>query len=75
MLTRTTDEVVETGLYEYASASDNRSVYQIIENELFESKLSQYFTAWQNREIVINYANSVSVYGERFENIIDEMAK
>ena len=75
MLTRKTDYEVETSLYDYATPSDNRTVYQTIENELFDSKLSDYFTKWQNEEIVVNYANSAKVYEEKFENIIEEMSK
>lgn len=75
MLTRTTEQTVTAGLYDYACASDNRTVYQTIENELYNAKLNEYFTKWQNTEIVENYDKSVTTYDGRFANIIEEMAK
>ncbi|MBO5224571.1 MAG: hypothetical protein J6C23_08685 [Clostridia bacterium] len=75
MLTRTTEKVAVAGLYDYACASDNRTVYQTIEDELYNAKLNEYFTKWQNTEIIENYEKSVTTYDGRFANIIEEMAK
>lgn len=75
MLTRTTQTVAEVGLYDYASASDNRTVYQIIKDELYNANLNDYFTKWNNEEIVENYDKSVKIYGNRFSNIIEEMGR
>ena len=74
MLTRTTEVEVITGLYGYASASDNRTVYQTIEDELYNAKLNEYFTKWQNQEITSNYDKSVSTFADRYSNILEEMA-
>ncbi len=75
MLTRTTENTATAGLYDYACASDNRTVYQIIEDELYNSKLNEYFTKWQNTEITDNYDKSVKTYSGRYSNIIEEMTK
>lgn len=75
MLTKVVDYETETGLYDYATPSDNRTIYQTLENELYDAKLSDFFTKWQNEEIVTNYANSAKVFDEKFENIIEEMSK
>jgi hypothetical protein len=42
---------------------------------LYNAKLNEYFTKWQNTEIVDNYDKSVTTYDGRFANIIEEMAK
>lgn len=75
MLTRTTETTAIAGLYDYACASDNRTVYQMIEDELYNAKLNEYFTKWQNEEILENYDKSVDIYSGRFSNIIEEMSK
>jgi len=75
MLTRTTDNAVTAGLYDYACASDNRTVYQTIEDALYNAKLNDYFTQWQNTEIIANFDKSVTTYDGRYSNIIEEMGR
>ena len=61
------------GLDGYASASDNLTVREYIEDELYQNKYNKIYNDWVVANIINAYNANVEVYNAIFENIMEEM--
>ena len=73
MLTGLNDGERIIGLDGYASNSDNRTVREYIEDELYQNKYNKIYSDWIVNNITNTYNANVEVYNSIFENILEEM--
>lgn len=73
MLTSLNEVERVVGLDEYASNSDNRTVREYIEDEIYQYKYNKVYSDWMIANVVNTYNANVEVFNEIFENIMEEM--
>lgn len=73
MLTGLNDVERVVGLDEYASNSDNRTVREYIEDELYQYKYNKVYSDWIVANVTNTYNANVEIYNKIFENIMEQM--
>lgn len=73
MLTSLNDVERVVGLDEYASNSDNRTVREYIEDELYQYKYNKVYSDWIVANVTNTYNANVEIYNKIFENIMEQM--